>query len=319
MRVPWLLTLGVAFAVGSFGQRLTLKERDMILGSLPLWTGEKSYTGRPSAYRIPNDDSFVFVYRGLDGKGQALTVVPFRLMDRSDPVVAVEIGLQPNNGGFVYTYTIDNGPTAPEPIWGWNIVDPADDIQADVDESVWKGFRAAGAGLGPGASQIFPGPPPGVFFAWADFENPLAPGQSRGSFRVESNFLPGLTTAFFESGKFFGFPDEPPGELEDDITKLSPREVREQLRLTIGPRYAPAVSSGKWAESVARDLRAAYDVMPAFRQSVYIQRALQLLDTCAVGLNCVLSGNITELPGTPVEKDIQRAIEAASTWFSRRK
>jgi hypothetical protein len=81
MRVPWLLTLGVAFAVGSFGQRLTLKERDMILGSLPLWTGDKSYTGRPSAYRIPNDDSFVFVYRGLDGKGQALTVVPFRLMD----------------------------------------------------------------------------------------------------------------------------------------------------------------------------------------------------------------------------------------------
>jgi hypothetical protein len=70
---------------------------------------------------------------------------------------------------------------------------------------------------------------------------------------------------------------------------------------------------------MARDLRSAYDVMPAFRQSAYIQRALKLLDNCAVGLNCVLSGNITELPGTPVEKDIQRAIEAASTWFSRRK
>jgi hypothetical protein len=317
MRVNWLLALGFAVAFASDGQSPVMRERDAFLSSLPVWAGEKSYSGRPSAYRIPNDDSFVFVYPGESGRG--LTIVPFRLRNRSDPAVAVEIGLLPDNRGFVYSYRVSNGSAAPEPIWGWDIVDPANDTGASLGESAWRGFRAAGAGLRPTMSLGFADAAPGVLILWRDFESRLSPGQSRGPFRIESNFLPGLTTASFTSGTFFAFPDEPPAELDSDMEKLNKREVAQQIRLTMGPRYPPSVSPGKWAELLARDLRAAYDVMPGFRRSAYIQQALHLLDSCAVAANCTLRGNMGLKAETPVEQDIQRGIGAASDWFSRTK
>ncbi len=226
--------------------------------------------------------------------------------------------MQPNNGGFIYRYVVGNGPKAAEPIWCWQIVDPAEDAGAEPDESVWQGFRAAGDGLRPAKEQVFPGAAPGVVVLWRSLENPIAPGRSRGAFRLESNFLPGLTTSAFTSGTYFAFPDEPPAELDDVIASLSRAEIAQQIRLTIGPRYAPAASPDKWAGLLARDLRAAYDVMPAFRRSAYVQKVLQSLDKCAVSPVCVLRGDVAERPATPLEQDIRRAVEAASTWFSRR-
>jgi hypothetical protein len=307
-----LISIGV-----SYGQTLLLKDRDAYLNSLPIWNGKESYTGHPATYRLPSGDSFVFVYP--TSQGVDLTIVPFQLQNRNEPSVAAEVSFQKEQIDFIYSYTIGNGLGARDAIWGWEITEPSEDNSAQVRNSPWQGVRSVTPGMRPTMLQIFPGVAPGLWVLWRNFDNPLAAGQSRGPFLLESPFLPGLTTTGFMSGKFLEFPDEPPDQLEDGIEKMNRNDITHQLRLTVGPRYAPTVSPAKWAELLARDLRAAYDVIPTFRQSAYIQQTLKSLDDCAASTKCISPHEISSRPVTQVERDIQRGIEAASTWFANQK
>jgi hypothetical protein len=78
------------------------------------------------------------------------------------------------------------------------------------------------------------------FFHEEDGGARIAPGESLSGFGVDSDYLPGLTTAWFSSGKLVEFDQDWPREIFADLVLLEHPRWRMAPVTTVGPMYPPS-------------------------------------------------------------------------------
>jgi len=277
--VPLIL---INFLLSAAGQ-LVISERDRFLSSLPLWNGESSFRPASYVYRTSDPNSFVISYpANLEQKGREsdLIVDRFRLQNENDPSVYSNISAG-NSQAFVYTYTVQNGVGAREAIWAWSLIHPGEDNSLSIQSAGWNCYQVTG--MPAGEHQVIPGMELGLPISCNNVKKPIGPGERHVGFQIKSESLPGLTTAFFISGHAISVTEELPLAVSNQLAPFFRREITNQPRLTIAPRFPPSTSRPQWAAGFARDLRAALTVSPDLNRSQFVPQLLAFLDICAKG------------------------------------
>ncbi len=165
------------------------------------------------------------------------------LRNQARPSVHVQFQ-QAGDGNMHYLYTILNGPDAKNPIGAFALVGYPDDQALALThthpsgdgEKSWRGWFARRLI----ARQVeFPQAPTGGYASWFHHmsRSLVQPGQALGGFRMLSSLRPGFTTAFIGSGKHWYSGQVWPEEAIPQLRFLGLPEWKDQVLLTLGPRY----------------------------------------------------------------------------------
>ncbi|MDP9053944.1 MAG: hypothetical protein M3N93_06525, partial [Acidobacteriota bacterium] len=147
-------------------------------------------------------------------------------------------------------------------------------------------------------------------------DRPILPGGQLTGFAFSSDFLPGLATAVFVSGRAIAVSDELPLTVSSQLTPFFTERIMNRLRITVGPRLPPSTPAQEWARMFARDFRALEAVMPDLENSAFAPRILAFLDTCARDA-CPPDVPSPDLKTLPIEADIYsvvRLVASGSKW-----
>ena len=140
------------------------------------------------------------------------------------------------------------------------------------------------------------------------------PGQAARVYEVRSSYFPGLTTAYLQGGTPLATSGgDLPLEVSAQLEKFMSIDQRYQVRLTIGPRFSPALPKATIAKAWKEELAEVKKLLDAAEPESY-RRLDAIAATCAVSLEskCLSteSEKFLKLPRRGLLKEI------AEAWLS---
>ncbi len=165
---------------------------------------------------------------------------------------------------IVYEYAIANAASAKRSVAWFSLVAEHDDSSLTTEHPAWVTYGVGTPGPAhPVAPQaaLFEGPElrspanMGKYVSWSasDRAPRIQPGASVGGFRLQSEWLPGLTTAYTHTNQVLRIPFELPPEVHDQIVPLLAPEHNYRATATIGPRFRPVNGAPRDTERIAAD------------------------------------------------------------------
>jgi len=276
--------------------------------ALPPWRGEEEAAKTPGQYVFREPSGEIVVCYPDPGDPAVRRTFRFWLQNRVDPQIEASVS-RAEDGMYVYTYRLRNGPKAAVAMWNWSVVGPVNQ-EIKAEHSVWRGLYARD----PAAPQaMLPSLPNGAYIAWVGVDSPLQPGVEATGFKITSAWAPGLTTAY-GTGKANPI-QAPTGltrEVEDQIIPLERAPVMKKTAVTVGPRFAP----GTPVSAVVAAFRS--DIADLLRQglldpdSPFIRELQQVLTRAAAVPNRRVLGVIGNAPQSRLENDLLLALKMAT-------
>ena len=192
-------------------------------------------------------------------------------------------------GRYLYQYTASNGAGAKDIIGHWALVLPPEtaarlehtgDGQSAPWGSAWLASRQ------PSWRQVeVPGSPNGAFARWSVRETSarVPPGGSLGGFRVQSDRMPGFTTAYFSvsvrDDENVLDVEELPKEVSDQLGLLSEFHLTRQTALTFGPIFRPDAPRAEMVANFRAGVGRLIEKQRLDPQSAFTKEVLQALQT----------------------------------------
>ncbi len=185
----------------------------------------------------PSDDGRVVLFR-------------FEPQFLVEPLITVSLSRTADKR-IVYEYAISNAASAKRSVAWFSLVAEQDDSFLTTEHPAWVTYGVGTPGPAhPVAPQaaLFDRPElrspanMGKYVSWSasDRAPRIQPGASVGGFRLRSEWLPGLTTAYTHTNQVLRIPFELPPEVHDQIVPLLAPECNYRSTATIGPRFRPA-------------------------------------------------------------------------------
>jgi hypothetical protein len=245
--------------------------------------------------------------RGMAGPKQTVRVALW-----NDIRPMIDASMTSVSLGIKYEYAIANAKDARDPIGKFTLIVPASVSDLNIrhipiNGAPWAGASAyAGAGANFAiAQQVILQKPPGRYLTWFyQRGNVIPPGAMLDGFIVESSYLPGLTTAWFSSGRLVEFDQSWPAEIFQQLEFFEDRRFREASVITVGPMFPPETPKAVITETFRRDL----EQLNKF-QSIdvgFAQAALRALDD--VRRNPSAEHVLQSVPNTSSERAITSAL-----------
>lgn len=229
------------------------------------------------------------------------------------------------DGAISYEYELTNGLAAKDAIRWFYIVVPLEETPRSIHHDTWRVSRLQSTGkpVAPQAALVRneelrdPGTM-GRFLFWnsSDTAPPIEAGATLGGYRVVSNALPGITTAYAATGKALRPPFEIPPEVMDQIAPLLLIENNYKALVTVGPKFR----SSEGVARIAQDYRKALSHLTENgwldAGSGYVRELTALLDSAAqAGRRSPI--DLRSAPRTSLERSIGAAIALALGSESR--
>ncbi len=213
---------------------------------VPIWPGGSEVPSHDGHYVFLTKDRHTLVVlapedpdSGIKGPKKIVRVPLW-----NDLKGSVTVALTEKAGLLTYHYSVANGTGASDEIGKWTLNVPPNDPSLRVvnpgsgGSRWWSGSRAF---VTIAKQEIFPEFPLGRYLAWFyRDDHAISPGKTLDGFGLESSFLPGLTTAWFSSGKLVELDQSWPQEIFRDLDRFyEDRRWREPCTGTIAPMFAP--------------------------------------------------------------------------------
>jgi len=278
------------------------------VSALPLWSGEEAAAKTPGQYvfREPSGEIVVCYPDPVDPAVRR--TFRFWLQNRVDPQIEASVS-RAEDGMYVYTYRLRNGPKAATVMWNWAVVGPVHQ-EVRVEHPVWFGRNARDAAA---PQALLPSLPWGAYLAWDGVDTPIRPGAEASGFRIQSAWSPGLTTAY-ATGKAgtIKAPTELTREVEDQIIPLERAPVLKKTTVTLGPRFAPGTSVSAVVAAFRSDIADLLNEGLLDRNSAFVRELQQVLTRAAAVPNRGVLGVIGNAPQSRLETDLQLALKMAT-------
>jgi hypothetical protein len=185
------------------------------------------------------------------------------------------------SGAIKYEYTIENSNEAKDPIGKFSLIVPAGVSDLKISHiptkpgAPWAG-AAAHAVI---AQQAFLQKPSGRYLTWFyQGDNLIQPAAMLGDFILESSYLPGLTTAWFSSGRLVEFDQSWPNEIFQQLYLLEDRRWREASVITVGPMFPPETPKDAMAQNFRQDIEQLIKAGLLSGSSQWVQEAVGILN-----------------------------------------
>ncbi|HYM10671.1 MAG TPA: hypothetical protein VEU62_08060 [Bryobacterales bacterium] len=242
-------------------------------------------------------------------------VVRVPLRNNLAPSVSVSVAAA-GSGTLSYKYTVSNGDSAEDAIGAFTLIVPASHPTirakgpAAGEEPLWAGASVFGA---PAIAKqaIFPEAPLGRYLGWFhQDDHVIRPGEELAGFGIESSYRPGLTTAWFSTGKPLG----------DDIDQSWPREVFQQLKfiedrrwrekyvITVGPMFPPDTPREAIVASFRTDVDGMVNTGWLDRSSPFTVEVVTLLRTLGQPIRPGRGAVLRSPPSSNTENAIAAAL-----------
>ena len=150
----------------------------------------------------------------------------------------------------------------------------------------------------------------GKFVAWGQGAKSTAigPGTSQAGFHLSSSFRPGITTAYFYTGKALRVPAELPPAVADQLLPLLQPEKDYKGVLTIGPKYGQAHHDDIWiAGDLAYGIRRMVNSNQLPADSPFIAEVIAEL-TAITRNGKAVNFAFKAKPGSPLEQELATAV-----------
>ena len=301
-----LLQVAAAFAALAFAQQG---------GSLPSWPGEREAKARLHSERVflSQDGASVKV---VLGSGEETEIVEVPLLNQMLPTVRCSM-IRVAGETYSYTYYLENGRSARDPIGRWSLVVPMEaetlTQHRNVSASQHWGSSTASAPVG---LQIIPETPNGKYVTWVanyqeDRERPvILPGRSAGGFELSSNFLPGFTTAYFLHWRYVSLDREWPDAVQAQIADFWNSPLRRNRHLlTFGPQFAGTEPDSVIAEHFLKGLRVLAERALIDVDSAFIRDVVDILSRANIEPVPDEERIILHSPQTEFEEEIATALQ----------
>ncbi len=240
--LPTLFVL-ILCALDSFAQAPRVTAPGINLSPVPLWPADGDLSGLPSDQYVffdPRSAEWVVSYPQIltDPQSERVTLRFGSHAEVAPSIVAH--GTRQSDGSYSYSYVVENAETAHTPIQKWTLVAPAEDTKFAAKHPTWKSHP----NVGTEARDIMPSPTPLVAVEWSATDTTrVAAHTAIGAFSVTSTYSPGFTTASFRGSVKNEYTEEVaatlPKPVADQLAKVLTPAWDSQLRLTLGPRFAP--------------------------------------------------------------------------------
>jgi hypothetical protein len=275
--------------------------------ALPEWPIRGIVPGKPEKQFVFRDDrasEIVVSYPEPSDPGRA-TTFRFRLANRVDPQIAVELGRNSENL-YSYRYRLANSPNAKTPIIMWNIVAPAAGPQLTMSHPTWRGINGAASRVAPQA--LLKDEELGVFLMWSGAEKSIAPGAEVKDFEILTSARPGLTTAYAVGEGGIVSPGEVPEEVVQQLIPLEKPSVMWKPFLAVGPRFGPDVPQNQ----IVR--RYQVEITDLMSRGVLDPSSPYLIELRMALSKSAVSGRpegfpIAAAPRSPFEKSLAKALD----------
>jgi hypothetical protein len=234
-----------------------------------------------------------------------------------EPSVSVTLSPVPDNE-IDYDYTVSNASSAPGSIQRFSLVVPSDENEMRLFHTNWNVPRrlAAGMTVAPQAA-LFSGREMhnplnmGRFATWLSSNSgqPIKPGGQLGGFRVRSDWLPGITTAYAATGMTLRTNVEIPTEVAEQLGPFFAPENCYRTIVTIGPKYARTSDNrSSILKSFLGDIERLIALGYLSKESAYVMNLVAYLRAQIEQPKPEVSLLVTE-PQTPLEKEIAAATK----------
>ncbi len=248
----------------------------------------RSYPEGQYVFLGPSIRELTLVYPRKDADGQ---VYGIEKTVRVPMVNQVRVGLECDvikraDGQFEYTYRLRNGTEAVQPITSWSLNIPwnAGRFEETTSWTVRNDGKRPPARerdtlYSPEASPAGPGISLGnpALMTW-ELRKPVPPGGEQFGFKIVSPLAPGPTKAYARSG-LLSLPADLPEEVKKQLIAFESPEWRDQITLTIGPRYPATLLGLMPASDFAHALLTMVDRGQIRSDSVFVKSALSALET----------------------------------------
>jgi hypothetical protein len=135
-------------------------------------------------------------------------------------------------------------------------------------------------------------------------EGNIAPRQTRGPYRITSQALPGVVTAYFEGSAVFSANSSWPPEVLDQMLTLNWTENNSVSLLTLGPKFDPSVKKSAIATDYVTVIDRAIK-QKRLRPSAFLAEVMKQLSAGAINSGI----HPASQPSTPLEKQILSGLE----------
>lgn len=249
-------------------------------------------------------------------------IIQFRFQPQFvvEPTVAATVS-KGKDDVFEYGYSITNGPTAKDAIRWFSVVVPMSGEPPVLQHPTWISYgpNMSGAPFAPQAA-LFEGPDlrkpanMGTFAGWTSSNKapPINPGNTVAGFRIESKLLPGITTAYFQTGIVLHTPVELPPPVHDQVAPLLIPENAYRAVATIGPKFLASHGTAESPEAVARDFQRCIQRLVRdgriSTDSAFAKEAAKLLEQSAVAGAC-RPIRFQSVPKSSLEHEIANAVQ----------
>lgn len=278
--------------------------------------------------RIPPEESDRFVFLTPDkhtivvlvpegseaGINGPKRIVKVPLMNNLAPFVSASIRVEPS-GVLSYRYVIGNGAQAEDAIGAWSLIIPPVDPSLRVthvshdNEQRWGG---APAFVAVASRSLFPDEPPGRYLTWFHQGNSLIPpGKKLDGFRLESSYRPGLTTAWFSSGKLVKFDQSWPKVVFQQLLLLEDRKWRQKNVPTIGPMFPPDTPVERIVASFLKGMDHMLQTGWINSSSPFTGEVINMLHALRQSTHSGKCRVLTARPGTRTEMAIATALRVS--------
>jgi hypothetical protein len=301
-----ILQVVVAFSAFAFGQEE---------GTLPTWPGDREVQAQLDRQRVFLSEDRASV-RVVLGSGEETKIVEVPLLNRIVPTVKCSM-VRVAAGTYSYTYDVENGHGAKDPIGRWSLVVPMDAESLTQHRNVNTSEHwGSGSAWAPVGRQMIPGTPNGRYVVWlANYqenrERPaIRPGQSAGGFELSSNFLPGFTTAYVAHWRYVSLDREWPDEVHAQIAEFWNNPLRrERHLLTFGPQFASTTPVSAIVDHFSRGLETLAEGAALDGNSPFIEEVRAFLSKADVELLPHEERIIRYRPRTEFEMELATALQ----------
>ena len=234
-----------------------------------------------------------------------------KTLNRVKPVVSTTVAVN-SNGTYDYSFTLQNDPSAPDPVAVWSVAMPAVDAALTATHTSWLATQEPVPGN--------PNPPTGTVsmfpVALTTWRGPggasIAAGQVAAGFHITSAYLPGLTMVYARSAEDYAVPPDLPAPVNTQLQRMRQRDWMNKRVVAIGPRFPKAwskdVIAADFKDGVAR-LVATGDLDASSKFVTALNSALDAL-IAPTGASVPIDG-VIPTAATPTEKNIANAISVS--------
>ena len=185
----------------------------------------------------PQTGNYIIEYQGYIDTVSTIIRRTFEPSTKIDP--SVKVNVVSKDLDYQYNYKVYNGITSTQRLQDFDLDVLTNIHSVEQPDQYWKFDNYSYI---PIAGWFNSKDPSGLNHPL----NGIAPGSSEDGFSFVSNGLPAIIKAYFR-GKpkiYLTFPDEPPSEIEDSLSKLEKFSNNTVSRFTIGPKNPMAAFMG---------------------------------------------------------------------------